>query len=109
MRSLIGESSDDMGEIFREILGHLLGQFIGEEQFFVGFGFAFSFWCFDWALIEWSKRRVSSLILWIVGSALLVLLFIPAWNTRALIGSLLMGIVFYIPLRASMKRRPRHG
>jgi O-antigen/teichoic acid export membrane protein len=84
-----------MGALINEILTHLLGQYVDGAGAIIGIGFAFSFWCFDWAIIEWRRRRISSAMLWVAGTLIIILVLIPAWNRRSLIFALVIGLVYY--------------
>jgi hypothetical protein len=78
----------------------------GEAAIF-GLILTISFWFFEYAVIEWRRRRASSIVMWFVGATLLGMFIFLDLDSDSFIRAILFGILAYLPLRFSIRRRFR--
>jgi hypothetical protein len=86
------------------LLGPLMERVLGAAAMLGGFLLLIAFWFFDYAAADWRVRKGTSLLMWGLGALLIVVFFCIDWDDQALIGSVILGTLMYLPLRSWTRR-----
>src|SRR5688572_14049072 len=86
------------------LFGPIFEKLFGLQAIFGGMLLAIALWFLDYALLEWRIRKLYAIIMAVVGIACIVAVLWIEWEPSALLRCAIVGALFYIPLRMSIRR-----
>jgi hypothetical protein len=87
-----------------KLFGPIFEKLFGKAAIFGGIFLALSGWFLDYAVLEWRRRRGYSVLLAIVGAGMVGMVFYFEWDFQSLIKCAFLAVLFYLPLRWSIRR-----
>jgi hypothetical protein len=93
-----------MARALEHLFGPMFEKLVGREAIFGGILLAVALWFLDYAVLEWRVRKHYSVVMAVVGVGCVVGVLWIDWEPWALLRCGIVGFVFYLPLRLSIRR-----